>query len=168
MIVSPRLTRAAFAFLLFGTIAALLPAQDNAAMAGNGCNTGPAGNTGQLAIAANSSTIQDSYTRVPAALTYRIYFKPSAAAPYATLNTGDTTTSFVLNSGQVYVNTKTYSGTNPPSIVAATFTAAQATVFTNGKSVSVAGSMTASTSYIYKDSDGKNTTYMAQATFTAP
>ena len=168
MIVSPRLTRAALAFLLFGTIAALLPAQDSAALAGNGCNTGPAGNTGQLAIAATSSTIQDSYTLVPAAITYRIYFKPNASAPYATLNAGDSTTSFVLNSGQVYVNTKTYSGTNPPGIVAATFTAAQAAVFTNGKSANVAGSMTVTTSYTSVDTQGNKTQYTATATFSAP
>ncbi len=168
MIVPPRLIRAALAFLLFGTIAALLPAQDNAAMAGNGCDTGPAGSTGQLAIAATSSMIQDSYTLVPAAITYRIYFKPSAASPYATLNTGDATTSFVLNSGQVYVNTKTYSGANPPSIVAATFTAAQATVFANGKPANVAGSMTVTTAYASEDTQGNKIQYNATATFSAP
>lgn len=167
MIISPRLTRAALAFLLFGTIAALLPAQDNAALAGNGCNTGPSGSTGQLAIAPSSSTIQDAYLLVPAAITYRVYFKPNAASPYAQINTGEANTAFVLNSGQVYVGKTTYSGTNPPNITTSSFTAAQAAIFVNGKSTNAAGNMTVTSTYATDDGQGHKIQYSATATFSA-
>ena len=164
---SPRLTRAALTFLLFGTVAALLPSQDTTALAENGCFTGPAGSSGQLAIAALSGTVQNSYTLVPAAIAYKIYFKPAANSPYTKLNAGETQTTFVRNLGQVAVNGTAYSITNPTSTAASSFTAAQAVSFVGGTTY-YTGSMTATSTYSTLDSQGIQNAYTATATFSAP
>lgn len=168
MIVSPRLTRAALAFLLFGAIAAFLPAQDTTALADNGCFTGPPGSTGQLAIAPTANTIQNAYRLVPATITYQIYFKPDAASAYGTVKSGEATTVFTLNSGRVFVNNKTYSGSNPTYTTAASFTAAQVVTYV-GPITPYAGNMTATTTYVGGDphNPGTNVTYTATANFTA-
>lgn len=169
MIVSPRLTRAALTFLLFGAVAALLPSQDNAALAGNGCLTGPPGTTGQFAIAPFSSDIRENYLLTPTPVSYKFYYRLDSASAYQPVINALSTTYFV-NSGQVVIDGTTYpAGSSPKSPLAkSSFALAQATVFTAGKPANVPGSVTFTTTYPGRDIADHENTYTAVITLSVP
>lgn len=171
MTLSPRLTRAAFAFLLFGTAAALLPAQDNAALAGNGCFTGPPGTTGEFAIGGPGVDVRDSYLLTPTT-TYKYYYKADAASAYGAISSNVSTT-FQVNSGQAQINGQTYlMGSQPPRpSTGSFFTIAQVVTSRNFSGMPTgyaAGSVTATSIYTFVDTKGNKTTYIATADFSAP
>ncbi len=174
MMISPRLTRAAFTLLLLGTVAALLPSPDGTALAGNGCDTGPPGSTGQLAIAVASNNIRDMYALTPSNVTYGYFFKQDSAAPYMQLQTGSTvSTTFTVTSGQVVIDSVAYSAGDVYVRPASTpFAAAQKLIRkSNGAFAGYAsGSMTATSMFtaINNQSNGSGISYTATATFSAP
>ncbi len=169
MIISPRLTRAALVFLLFGTTAALLPTQDSAALAGNGCFTGPSGTSGQFAIAPSSSDIRENYLLIPTPTTYRFFYKTESASPYKVLTSG-TSTTFFVNSGQVVIDTVAYPAGSHPIILntKSSFAISQATVYTAGKPANVPGSLTFTTTYPGSDPSGNISNYTATITLSTP
>lgn len=173
MMISPRLIRAAFTLLLLGTVAALLPSPDGTALAGNGCDTGPLGSTGQLAVAAASSNIRDTYALTPAAVTYNYYFKSDQNAAYMKLPAGSSvSTTFTVTSGQVVVNAVPYSAGDVFVLQSSTFMAAQKSIRNSfGVTTGYAnGSMTTSSTYTEttNQSSTSGITYTATATFSAP
>lgn len=170
MIISPRLTRAALAFLLFGTVTALLPTQDTTALADNGCLTGPPGSTGQYAIAPSSSDIRQSYMLVPTPVSYNFYFKPTAASAYTQVLSGSDTT-FVVNSGQVVINKMPYSKSNqPPHYTSSSIPVAQAITRNSFGAPTgyAAADVTVTSTYLGSDLSGHQDTYTAVVTLFAP
>lgn len=172
MTISPRLTRAAFTLLLLGTVAALLPSPDGTALAGNGCDTGPAGSSGQLAVAVSSSNIRDRYTLIPAAVTYNYFFKSDSNSAYMPLFGGSgVSTVFSVTSGQVVINSAPYSAGDTYRLTSAsTFTASQKSI-RNSFNVPIgyaSGSMNVTGTYFDADEGVSGITYTATATFSAP
>ena len=171
MTLSPRLTRAALTFLLFGTIAALFPAQDTTALAENGCFTGPAGSTGQYAIAPSNIDIRENYLLTATVTSYKFYYKTDAATAYTQISAGSNT-KFVVNSGQVLINKKAYSPTNqPPLSTASSFPVSQVATGYNSFGVAnayAAGDITVTSTYIGSDPTGHPDTYTATVRLSGP
>ncbi len=172
MTLSPRLTRATFTFLLFGTCAALLPTLDNSALASNGCFTGPPGTTGQFAIAPVSSDIRDNYLLTPSTTSYNFYYRTDAASAYKQVITS-TSTTFVVNSGQVVINSVLYPAGSQSSRPdnKSSFTVAQVITSRNFSGMPTgyaAGSVTFKTTYFGSDATGHVDTSTAVVTISAP
>ena len=85
MTISPRLTRAALTFLLFGTVAALLPSQDTTAIADVGCTLNPQYKMRLAPFAAvNPSQVSDPATiNRPSQVTIATYISKNGGTSYS-------------------------------------------------------------------------------------
>ena len=88
MTISPRLTRAALTFLLFGTVAALLPSQDTTAIADVGCTLNPQYKMRLAPFAAvNPSQVSDPATiNRPSQVTIATYISKNGGTSYSPLS----------------------------------------------------------------------------------
>ena len=169
MTVSPRLTHAALTFLFFGTVAALLPSQDTAAMADNECTVSSPEGTSQFAVAPAISDIRNAYALTPTAATYYFYYKSSDTNSYSRLPAPTTvSTNFEVTSGQVNINGATYTTGGPNTNSSAPFTMTQSGIRDfKGKVTYVPGSATATSIYSMQDPHNSTliTTYKINLTF---
>ncbi len=171
MTISPRLTRAALAFLLFGTAAALLPSQDMAALAVNGCFTGPAGGTGKFAVAPSMSSIRDSYSLTSPATTYNFYFQSPTSSSYTTVGT-HLNTIVTVTSGKVNINGAPYTANGSVNVTTTsssfTLTKTPITKFGNPTGTYESGSVSVVSTYSDTDTQGNKTVYTANITASNP
>ena len=105
MTLSQRLTRAGLTFVLFGTVAAVLPQQNGAASANpNGCFTGTPGRyaISNIQPAASSTNVNDIYTVTTTPTTFNFYFSPDSTSAYSAVTPNIST--IAVNSGSLIIN----------------------------------------------------------------